>query len=227
MIEKTKYSQKIAIYIRVSTDKQDYENQIYQLEEYAKKQDWDIVKVYKEVISGKEKDRPEFKKMLQDASKKEFDAILVWALDRFTREGTEAVWRYFSLLDSYKVKFISYQEPYLRTDNELARSILISVMGALAKQERIRISERTKAGQDRARRAGKKIGKPEIPMKVKKSIIKLREQGKNYREICNEVHYWDASNNKHKVSMGLVHKVLKNFKRENIVNKPVQITDVI
>ena len=212
---------KVAIYTRVSTEKQNYESQLYELREYCKKQEWEIIKEYAEIISGKESDRQEFKKMLVDASKHEFDAILVWALDRFTREGTERVWYYFSMLKSYGVIFISYQEPYLRTDNELIRDIMISVMGALAKQERLRISARTKMGQERARREGKKIGKPEISEKTKQQIIELREQGKSFREICKEVYYWDSSRHQHFVSLGFVHKVLSGLKAKNYRKKGV------
>ena len=163
---------KVAIYTRVSTTKQDYENQLSQLREYCKRQNYEIEAIYKEIISGKEANRPEFKKMLQDAHKKKFDAILVWALDRFTREGTQKVFHYLSLLDSYKVKFISYQEPYFNTDNEMVRDILFSVMGALAKQERIRISERTKAGLQKAVQRGKKLGRPGLK-NVDDRIIEL------------------------------------------------------
>ena len=201
---------RIGIYTRVSTEKQDYENQIAQLKLYCKNQDWEIVKEYAEVISGKESNRPKFKQMMDDASRKEFDAILVWALDRFTREGTEKVWQYFSLLKTYGIDFISYQEPFMRTDNELARNILISVMGALAKQERLRVSARTKAGLEKARLRGVVLGKKPISESIKKRIRELREQGKSYREICEEVYYWDTNRNKHYVSMGLVHKTLKD-----------------
>jgi len=207
---------KIAIYIRVSTTKQDYENQLLQLKEFSKKNNWKIVKVYAETISGKETNRPIFKEMFSDASKRKFDGILVWALDRFTREGTEKVWYYISLLNSYNIKFISYQEPLLNTNNELARDIVLTVMGSLAKQERLRISARTKAGLERARLKGIKLGKKPISDKIKKKIIKLREQGKSYREICEEVHYWDKSNNKHYVSIGFVHKTLLKLPTKKI-----------
>ena len=76
----------VAIYSRVSTGKQDYENQLLQLREFSKNKGWKVYEEYSETISGKEADRPEFKRMLEDASKRKFDAIVVWALDRFTRE---------------------------------------------------------------------------------------------------------------------------------------------
>ena len=205
----------IAIYVRVSTEKQDYENQLAQLREYCKKQNYSIYHIYSETISGKEANRPIFKDMMLNASQRKFDAILVWALDRFTREGTAKLWHYINLLNSYDVKFISYSEPVFNTDNEMVRDILLTVMSALAKIERQRISERTKAGLAIARSKGIRLGKPPVPDNVKQLIIKLREQGKSYRDICKEVYYWDASRNKHQVSLGYVHKTLSRNNKED------------
>jgi len=206
----------IVIYTRVSTEKQDYENQISQLKEFCKKNNWTIYKIFSETISGKESQRPEFKKMMDEASQRKFDGILVWALDRFTREGTMQVWNYLQKLDMYKVKFISFTEPYFNTDQEIVRDILISVMGTLAKQERIKIGERTKAGLQQARLKGIKLGKKPVSEKVKEEIIKLREQGKSFREICKEIWYWDDSRNKHYVSMGFVHKTLSEYDTKKV-----------
>lgn len=213
---------KVAIYCRVSTTKQDYENQLLQLEEYCKKEKHIIYKVYSETISGKESQRPVFKEMMQDALKKKFDGILVWALDRFTREGTAKVWHYINLLNSYGVKFISYSEPAFNTDNEMVRDILLTVMATLAKQERLRISERTKAGLEIARAKGIRLGRKEVPEKIKKAIVELHEQGKNYREICNEVYYWTATRGKKFVSLGFVHKTISDFNSKKPRNIPVQ-----
>lgn len=187
---------------------QEHDNQLNQLKDYCKKKEWSIYKVYSETKSGGEAQRPLFKEMMTEAGQKRFDAILVWALDRFTREGTEKVWHYISLLNSYDVKFISYSEPYFNTDNEMVRDILLSVMGSLAKQEKLRISQRVKAGLETAKKKGKILGKPKVSEKIKQQIVELREQGKSYRDICREVFYWDASRNKHSVSMGFVHKTL-------------------
>lgn len=213
---------KVAIYCRVSTTKQDYENQLSQLRDYCEKKKHEIYRVYSETISGKESQRPVFKEMMQDAIKKKFDAILVWALDRFTREGTAKVWQYINLLNSYEIKFISYSEPSFNTDNEMVRDILLTVMATLAKQERLRISERTKAGLQVARAKGIKLGRKEVPNKIKKTIIELHEQGKNYREICNEVYYWTATRGKKFVSLGFVHKTIADFNSKKLRNTLVQ-----
>lgn len=198
----------VATYSRVSTTKQEFENQLEQLKRYCNKMGWQIVKEYNETISGKEKNRPVFKEMMKDAQQKKFDIILVWALDRFSREGTSQIWHYISILNEARVRFVSYTEPYFNTDNEMVRDILLSVMGALAKQERIKISERTKAGLEQAKKKGIKLGKPNVPEKVKQEILKLRGEGKSYREIAKEVFYWDKSNHKKNVSVGFVHKTL-------------------
>lgn len=200
---------RVAIYTRVSTGKQDYENQLYQLREYCNRKKYDIVKEYKEIISGKEKNRPEFKKMLQDVSKRQFDAILVWALDRFTREGTVKVWHYISLLKSYEVTFISYSEPLLNTENELVRDIVFSVMGALAKQESMRLSERTKAGLERVRREGKKLGRPRISVYHKREIIKLYKKLGSINKVSKKL----------RVSYGKCWEIIKNSQQKKSSEK--------
>lgn len=217
---------KIAIYTRVSTEKQDYENQLYDLKEYCKKQGWQIYKTFEETISGKENNRPEFKKMLAEASEKRFDGILVWALDRFTREGVAKAWQYISQLDYHKIEFFSFKEPFLNTDNKMVKDMLFSIMGVLAEQERIRISDRTKSGLKQARLRGIQLGKPAIADKVKEEIIILREQGKSYREICEMVYYWDRSRNRHNVSMGFVHKTLLEATTRNSRKEPLQLSGV-
>lgn len=178
---------RVAIYTRVSTGKQEYENQLNQLRDYCKSKDWDIFEEYNEKVSGKERNRPEFVRMMDHAAKRKFDVILVWALDRFTREGTERVWHYISLLNSYGVKFVSYQEPFFNTDNEMVRDILLSVMGTLAKQERIRLGLRTKAGLERAKKQGKKIGRPGISSYHKKRIIELHNLGESINKISKQI----------------------------------------
>jgi DNA invertase Pin-like site-specific DNA recombinase len=79
----------IAIYARVSTDKQDNDNQLIQLREFASKQGWIIVAEYVDTVSGSgKKERPQFKRMILEASQRQFDLLLFWKLDRLSREGT-------------------------------------------------------------------------------------------------------------------------------------------
>ena len=79
---------KVAIYARVSTDKQDNANQLEQLREFASKQGWEIVTEYKDTASGSgRRMRPQFDAVMLAASQRKFDLLLFWALDRLSREG--------------------------------------------------------------------------------------------------------------------------------------------
>ena len=131
---------KCVIYSRVSTDKQEAENQISQLKEYANRQNWDIVEVVTDVCSGSKSaaERTGLNKVFKMAHKKQFDVVLFWSLDRFSREGSRKTLEYLTRLDDYKVKWHSYTEEYISSLGIFADAI-ISIMAALAKQERIRM----------------------------------------------------------------------------------------
>ena len=165
---------KAAIYARVSTDKQETLNQLLQLREYAAKQGWTVVTEYVEekTASGKKR-RSEFEAMMLAASQRKFDVLLFWALDRLSREGAARTLKHLEQLDEWKVTWHSFTQPFLDTTNELVRDILVSVLAVFAKQERIALSERTKAGLERARRQGKRLGRPIIqvpPLKLRKLV---------------------------------------------------------
>lgn len=152
----------VAIYARVSIDpekyrkdfappdgihKQNIENQLRELREFCKKSNYQIYDEYIDKISGAKgvKDRPEFSRMFLDASKKKFNLLLFWSLDRFSREGVLKTLNYLNELETYKVDWKSYTERYFESAGIL-KDIIISLLATIAKQERLRISERVKAG---------------------------------------------------------------------------------
>jgi hypothetical protein len=96
---------KIALYLRVSTDKQETENQAIQLREFAAKHGWEIIGEYCDYESGAKADRVAFKQMFADASKRKFDMVLFWALDRFSREGVLPTLQHLNQLESYGVGY--------------------------------------------------------------------------------------------------------------------------
>ncbi len=95
------------------------------------------------------------------ASQRKFDILLFWALDRLSREGVARTIQYLEQLQAWGCGWRSYTQPFLDTGNEMTTSIVLAVLSAMAKQERIVISERTKAGLARVRRQGKRLGRPE------------------------------------------------------------------
>src|SRR5215471_8021266 len=155
---------RVAIYARVSGNgnRQDTDNQLLQLRAWCADAGHEIVREYVENGSGGkgERGRPKFATLLDDAHRRQFDIVLCWALDRFSREGMIPTIAYLQRLAAAGVGFRSYTEPMLSTDNELIRDIVLAVMSSLAKQERLRHRERTLAGIDRARVKGTRSGRP-------------------------------------------------------------------
>ncbi len=178
---------KTALYLRVSTDRQEVENQLEPLTTFAQQRGLEIVKVYRDTATGKNSDREAFKQMLKDAHRHNFDVIVVWALDRLSREGMSRTIQLIEMLQRMGIAVISYSEPYLDTTNELARNILLAVVSTLAKGERERISERTKAGLARLKKSGKKLGRPEIDLKKRAEAIKLVEGGMSMRKAGQQL----------------------------------------
>lgn len=150
---------KTAIYVRVSTDKQEVENQVIQLTKYCEKQKHDIIEIYSEVVSGAKQYRKEFDRLFQDAHKKQFELVLFWDISRFSRSGTLFTMQKLKELENLNIQWHSYQEPYFTSIGPF-KDVVLSVMSTLARIEREKISERTKAGLERARLNGRFAGRP-------------------------------------------------------------------
>jgi len=173
-----------AIYLRVSTGKQTTENQRGPLIQFAAKRGYKVYKIYQETASGKKSDRTELTLMLADAHKRAFDTIIVWSLDRLSREGLLKTMHMLEHLSTMGVSVISFSEPYLDTTNELAKNILLAVISTLAKAEREKISERTIAGLDRVRKQGKRLGRPATDPQLRVKARSLLKKGNSFREVA-------------------------------------------
>ena len=136
---------KTAIYIRISTSKQELKNQELELKKYCEKMHYEIYDIYSDIISGKEKSRPAFDKLFTHARLRRFDLVLFWALDRFSRSGTLFTLQKLKELENLRITWESYTEPYFNSAGQF-KDVVLSIMATLAKIERKKISERTKAG---------------------------------------------------------------------------------
>jgi len=144
---------------------------------------WTIVAEYVDRVSASgERERDQFKAMWESASRREFDILLVWALDRFAREGVEETFSYIKRLRDNGVHFVSFKEEHFRTTGA-AGELMIAIAAWIAKQERVRLSERTKAGMDRARRSGALIGRP-VQDIDQDELERLRLSGLSVRQIA-------------------------------------------
>ena len=158
---------KVALYARVSKDEassdgklQNPDNQLQPMHKFCNAMGWDISAEFVDRASGGSANRPEFQKMLGRVRQKHFDLILVWALDRFSREGMTNTLSYIRQLKRYNTGLKSLQESWLDTTQEGVAELLLAVMSWVAAEERRKISERTKAGLARLKAKGIKLGRP-------------------------------------------------------------------
>lgn len=189
---------RVAIYARVSlperkrkkpeserkskTPEQDPENQLAQLREFCRASGWEIVREYVDRQSAKPgSDRQQLKQLFAEAPKRHFDQVLFWALDRFSREGVYRTLHDLRLLSEWGINWRSFQEAYFDSCGPF-KDAVIAIMASLAKVERERISERTRAGLERARKQGVKLGRPFVD-RDPAELRRLRMQGMSLRAI--------------------------------------------
>lgn len=188
-----------ALYARVSTkDKgQDTENQLGQLRAFAASQGWEIVSEYVDQATGKNSDREAFKVMFDAASRREFDVLLFWSLDRLSREGVLKTLQHLNRLSDYGIAYRSFSEQYLDSTG-IFKDAVVSILATVAKQEHTRIVERTKAGLERARSQGRIGGRPRVV--VDKAKVKaLKAQGLSVRAIADQLG----------LTVGTTHNIIK------------------
>ena len=197
---------RVAIYARVSTEDrgQDPENQLMQLRAWCGAVGHQIVGEYIDHASGVESPskRPKFAELTEHAHRRRFDLVLVWALDRLSREGMVPTITHLQRLASYGVAFHSYTEPMLSTDNELVRDIVLAVMASLAKAERQKISERTRAGLQRARAKGKRLGRTPFSVLDREKLCIVLDAGETWHAASRATGIAYSTVKKHARALG-------------------------
>ena len=152
-----------ALYLRVSTDDQTTANQERELQQVAARAGWDIVAVFRdEGISGsKGRDRrPGLDAMLKDATRRKFDVVAAWSVDRLGRSLQDLV-AMLSEIHAAGVDLYLHQQAIDTTTP--AGKAMFQMMGVFAEFERSMIRERVKSGMARAKAQGKRLGKPAVP----------------------------------------------------------------
>src|SRR6516162_4838166 len=205
MQEEPFMAMRVAIYARVSTDDkgQDPENQLRQLRQWCERMGYPVVREYVEHESGKGVEyRRKLAEMFADGARRDFDLLLVWSLDRLSREGMAATVMHLQRLASHGVAFRSFTEEHLSTENELVRNILLAVLASLAKLEREKISQRSKAGLERARARGKILGRPRFSDGDQERLRTALDTGESWHAVSKKTRIPYATVKKHARAMG-------------------------
>lgn len=204
-----------ALYARVSTDDKEQNplNQLAPLRDYCAQNGFTITGEYIDKASGTGKEeRPRFADLMSDAAKRSFDVVLVWKIDRFSREGSTPTAIYIKRLAESSVKFKSLTEPQFDTTGSFG-DVLISLFSWMAQEESKRIGQRVKAGIARRKAEGKKFGRANLMTapereRVESEIRRLRSEGLSIAAIAKRVCYTTKRRKERRVSAGFVHKIL-------------------
>ncbi len=173
-----------AIYARVSTNRQEAANQVRELNEFCTRKGWAIACEYVDEDVGGRARKPQLERLLIDAHQKRFDVAVFWALDRVTRSGVKDAIEVLYRLTASGVDFVSFREPYLTSLGPF-RDMVVGILATIANVETVRMSERIRAGLERAKAEGKHVGRPRRAYPVQPSQIALEHAaGASYGEIA-------------------------------------------
>lgn len=175
----------VALYARVSTlSTQKPDMQLSELREYAARRGWEIAAEYVDKgVCGAKESRPELNRLMADAQRRKFDAVLCWKIDRFGRSLKHLV-NALADLNAYGVAFVSLKDN-LDLSTPSGR-LMFQIIGAMAEFERELIRERVKAGIRNAKLKGVRVGRPREYVN-RERIATLRGLGASWREIARQL----------------------------------------
>jgi DNA invertase Pin-like site-specific DNA recombinase len=169
--------------------------QVRELREYCERRGWQVAGEYVDTgVSGAKDSRPELNKLIADAHRRRFEAVIVWKFDRFARSVSHLL-RALENFNALGVSFVSLSEQ-IDTSTPTGKMVF-TVLGAVAELERSLIAERVRAGLRNAKAKGTRLGRPRIIVDTPR-VVHLRAEGRTIREIAEVLG----------VSRSLVHKTL-------------------
>ena len=179
---------RVAIYARVSTDKQQTSNQVLVLKEIAERSGYNIIQIYEDKgISGSKgrEDRPALNQMMKDATHRKFELLMCWDISRLGRSVTHLI-EIMNELNAIKID-MSFSQQSIDTQTSSGRMIF-GIFSSLASFEREMIRERVVAGLDRAKKNGVKLGRPSsLNDGLKQAVLILKDKGVGVRETCRKL----------------------------------------
>lgn len=213
------------IYLRTSTEEQNPQNQLKDCKKLVSKLNLEGYEVVEDRQSAWKdyKERIGFERIKKAIEKKQVKSLICWDLDRLYRNRKRLI-EFFRFCEHFDCKVYSYRQDWLESlnkiqepFNEIVHGLMLQVMGWLAedeskkKSERVKSAIRSKNGVTISYK-GKRWGRKKLGKKTVKEILDLKDSGMSIREIADSVYYWDKNNNRRRVSIGFVHKVLSGGK---------------
>ena len=170
-----------ALYARVSTSDQTTENQVLELKKVADRMGWTVAGTFLDVVSGAKSKRPGLDALMKRVARREFDMVMCWDVSRLGRSLSHLV----ALLEEFDAKKtdLYFHQNQLDTSTPSGKA-MFGMMSVFAQFERSLIQERVKAGLERAKSQGKRLGRPPVPPIQRQKIKRLREEGMSYRKIA-------------------------------------------
>jgi len=181
---------RVAVYYRVSTDRQDFESQKEVIESWLEKNSIKPKYTIKDKKSGRDYSRKGYRELMDLAAKKKIDVIVVYKLDRFGRRAASLI-KDIITLDEMGVSFIAVKTPYLDSlDQTPFRHVILSLFAEVAELEVQNLRDRINSGLAAAKKRGAKFGRPtKITEPNRKKAIKLRVKGLSIRQIAREMKF--------------------------------------
>lgn len=196
---------RVALYLRVSTDRQTVSNQEQELRAICERQGWQIVETYQDrgISGAKGRDqRPAFDALCKDAARRRFDMVMAWSVDRLGRSLIDLV-TFLKELHALKIDLFLHQQGIDTTTP--AGKAMFQLMGVFSEFERAMIVERVNAGLARFKKHGPKdpkkrtvLGRPKIADRKEDAIVAALKAGDaGIRKIARM----------HKVGTGTVQRI--------------------
>ena len=185
---------KVVIYARVSTNSQDYKRQTEELLEFSQIQNYEVVKIFEEKISGGKanEERPQLMKMVDFIKSNKIDKVLCWELSRLGRNTIEVL-KTIQLLNENRIS-LYIKNHNIETLNDKCEvnpmsQFLIQILTSVSEMEKTQIRQRIKSGYDSFRKNGGKVGRKhgfkkddETLLTEHKDVVKLLRQGMSVRK---------------------------------------------
>jgi len=204
---------KAIIYLRTSTSEQKPENQKKDCLSICKSEFGEPEIILEKQSAWKDKDRPKFENIREQIKQGQINHLIVWDLDRIHRNRKKLI-EFFKFCKYYKCSIHSYRQQFLEKFNEIPEpfneimyDMMLQIMAWLSEEESRKKSERVKIAYQNHKG---KWGRKGLPEKTINEVLKMYNKGHSLRDIADDIYYYDKNRNLKKISLGAVHKIIKN-----------------